>query len=183
MAKYHNNNYRGRNRNRTRMEHIINEYIKAEELRVVMKNENLGVMTKNKALKLAKENSMDLILIAEKANPPVAKITEYTKYKYQEQQKAQKSKAKSKKQDLKEFRITVNTGENDVTMKVNRARNFLKGNDKVRFNLRFRGRENAHKELGYNKLNNVVASLEDIAKIEGEIKSQGSEISVTLMPK
>lgn len=178
---YYQNNYRRNNRNR--MDHIINELIKADELRVVMKNENLGVMPKSKALALAKENDMDLILIAEKAQPPVAKIMEYAKFKYQEQQKAQKSKAKSKKQELKEFRLTVNTGENDVNMKVERARKFLKGNDKVRFNLRFRGRENAHKELGYDKLNLIVAYLEDVAKIEGQIKSQGSEISVTLMPK
>jgi translation initiation factor IF-3 len=180
MANYNNRNY---NRNRRREQYTTNEYIKATKLRVIDGNENLGVISRDEAIKIAREKELDLVLIAEKADPPVAKIIDLAKYKYQEQQKKQKAKAKTKKQELKEFRIGVNTGENDVSMRVERSRKFLRKKDKVRFNLRFRGRENAHRDLGYKKLEQIVAELSDVSKKEDEPKLNGNTLSVTLIPK
>ena len=108
---------------------------------------------------------------------------ELSKYKYDKKQKAQKSRAKTKQQELKEFRIGINTGENDIVMRLNRARNFLSKKDKVRFILKFRGREITHKELGYEKLIRVIQDLSEVSKIEKAIELKGKQMQVTLAPK
>ena len=162
----------------------INEQIKAEELRVIMGQENLGVMKTADALFKAKENDMDLILVAEMAKPPVAKIMDFAKYKYQEQQKKQKAKAGTKQQELKEFRLSVGIGQGDFDMRIKRAKDFLKNKDKVRFVLEFKGRENAYKNLGYDKLNTVIEALREVGRPEEERpKAMGNKLILHFVPK
>ena len=103
----------------------INEMINIAEIRVIRDGENLGLMSSSDALKLAKEDELDLVLVAEKATPPICKIIDFSKFKYQEAQKKQKAKANSKQQELKEFRIRVSTSENDTNTKVRRAREYM----------------------------------------------------------
>ena len=164
--------------------YTINEAIKATEVRVIMGTENLGVIKTADAIAKAKENAMDLILIAEHATPPVAKIMEFAKFKYQEHQKKQKAKAGSKQQDLKEFRLSVSIGKGDFDMRINRAIKFLKNKDKVRFVLEFKGRENAYKDLGYQKLELVTQLLSEVGKPEEDKpKLIGNKLIIHFVPK
>lgn len=165
------------------VKYIANEQIRGEEFRVINGEENLGVLKRSEIFKIAQEEGKDVVLIAPQAQPQVVKIVELSKYKYQMQQKAQKAKAKSKQQELKEFRLGVSTGENDAQIRVNRARKFLKGGDKVKFTLRFRGREIIHKDLGFEKIMRVVTELADISEVEREPKKVGNQIEVVLKPK
>ncbi len=175
--------YKNKKKKFKQKRYVYNEYIKFPKVRVVSEQGNLGIMDTTQALKIAKEQEKDLILIAEKATPPVCKIIELNKFKYQEQQKEHKAKVKSKKQKLKEFRVSVNISPHDLDIRLKRARQFLENKDKVRFTLRFKGREIVHPELGYDRLNQILKELEDIAKAEDSIKKQGRSLVVTLIPK
>lgn len=164
--------------------YTINEAIKSEEVRVIMGTQNLGVLKTSEALAKAKENEMDLILIAEQAKPPVAKIMEFAKFKYQEQQKKQKAKAGSKQQDLKEFRLSVSIGKGDFDTRINRAIKFLKNKDKVKFVVEFKGRENAYRDLGYAKLQQVTELLSSVGKPEDLApKLMGNKLVLSYTPK
>ena len=167
-----------------RQYYIINEQIRGDKLRVINGSENLGLLDREVALKLAREEEKDLILIATpKGQPPVCKILELSKHKYHQQQKAQKAKAKSKQQELKEFRVGISTGEHDVNQRIRRAQGFLKKNDKVKFTLKFRGREAAHKELGFEKIKSVIDQLAEDGIPEKEPQMRGMFIEVTIIPK
>ena len=135
------------------------------------------------ARKMAHDRGYDLVEIAPQAKPPVCKILDYGKFRYELKKKKQKSSKKQHVQQLKEVRIRPKTEKNDVATKVNRARGFLAGGDKVLFSLRFRGRENAHREMGRIVLNRVKKGLEDIAKVERDIRLEGNRMSMTLMPR
>lgn len=164
--------------------YIINEDIRGENLRVINGKENLGLITRAEALRIAKEEEKDLILIASlPGQDPVCKIMELSKYKYEKKQKAQKAKTKTRQQELKEFRVGVNTGENDILIRVNRARKFLLRKDKVRFTLKFRGREVTHSELGLKRLEGMIKALSDVSKVEKPIDKKGMQMDVTLAPK
>lgn len=161
----------------------INEMINLNEVRVIKDGENLGLMSSSEALQLAKNEELDLVLIAEKANPPIVKIIDFSKFKYQEQQKKQKARANSKQQELKEFRIGVSTSANDTNIRIERARKFLKKRDKVKFTLKFIGRELEYKNLGFDKLKTVEEALADVAKVGEAPKLMGKFISITFEPK
>lgn len=179
---YHGNKFRGRNKFNERF--ITNEQIRGDNLRVIKGKENLGLINRQEALNIARDANLDLILIATpEGQAPICKIMELSKYKYEKQQKAQKSRAKTKQQELKEFRVGVNTGENDIVIRINRARKFLEKKDKVRFNLRFRGREITHKELGYDRLNRVIEELSEVGVVEKAPELRGNQMQVTIAPK
>lgn len=141
------------------------------------------MMRKEDALRLARENGMDLVVIAESAKPPVAKILDFKKFLYQERKKASSVKAKSKKSELKELRFGPATGEEDVRIRTERARKWLEEKNRVKLTVKLRGREREHPELGYEKIENVVKDLENIAKPESEPKKIGGMISVVLVAK
>ena len=145
--------------------------------------ENFGVLSKEDALKIAVRKDLDLVIIAEKANPPVAKVLDFKKFLYQERKKASSAKAKSKKSELKELRFGPSTGEEDVRIRVERAKEFFEEGNRVKLTVILRGREKAHPELGYEKINEVVKNLEDVAKPEKEPTKIGGNISVTLVSK
>ncbi|NCT55393.1 translation initiation factor IF-3 [bacterium] len=179
---YHKRNFRSFNIKEER--YVINEQIRGDKMRVINGNTNLGLITREEALRIAREEEKDLILIASPVGQdPVCKIMELSKYKYDKKQKAQKSRAKTRQQELKEFRVGVNTAENDILVRINRARKFLQRKDKVRFTLRFRGREVTHAELGHKRLEGIVKELSDISKIEKPIDRKGMQMDVTLTPK
>ncbi|MFC1653522.1 translation initiation factor IF-3 [Patescibacteria group bacterium] len=161
----------------------LNQYIKAEELRVVDQDGGqVGVLKKQEALNRAREAGLDLVVVAEKAKPPVAKIVEFAKFKYQQQQKEAAGRKKAKTVDIKEVRFTPFIAEGDYNQRIKKARKFLEGRDKVRLTVKFVGRQITRKEFGKNLLEKAVAELEDIAKVEFAPRLQGKLYFTQLQP-
>lgn len=159
----------------------VNDRIRAPKVRVVTSDgQQLGVMNTRDAIIKAKSIGLDLIEIADKANPPVCKIIDYGKYKYEQSKlKKQKSKASTK---MKEVKFRVGTGEHDYNIKLGRAETFLDANHKCRFVLQFRGRENAHRELGFEVLNKIIEDLKTMAQVDQPPKLNGRAVAMILSP-
>ncbi|MCL2110083.1 translation initiation factor IF-3 [Microgenomates group bacterium] len=161
-----------------------NQSIAAEQLRVMDEfGKPLGVMSKGEALQKARASEKDLVLITDKATPPVAKIIDLSKHKYQLSQKLSQERKKSNSQDTKEVRLTPFIDENDLQAKLNRVSEFLKRGDKVRLTMEFRGRAITHQDLGLSLMERAIAQVADISTIEIEPKMIGKKLVAGLMPK
>jgi translation initiation factor IF-3 len=159
----------------------INDRIRAPKVRVVNANgEQLGVMSSREALAKAQSVGLDLVEIAGQADPPVCKIIDYGKYKYT-QAKLKKGKSKSSTR-MKEVKFRVGTGQHDYNIKLGRAETFLEGNHKVRFVLQFKGRENAHKELGFVMLKRIIEDLKTMANVDQPPRLSGRAVAMILSP-
>ncbi len=159
----------------------INDRIRAPKVRVVNANgEQLGVMSSREALAKAQSVGLDLVEIAGQADPPVCKIIDYGKYKYT-QAKLKKGKSKSSTR-MKEVKFRVGTGEHDYNIKLGRAEDFLEGNHKVRFVLQFKGRENAHKDLGFVVLKRIIEDLKTMAAVDQPPRLNGRAVAMILSP-
>ena len=159
----------------------MNERIKAPEIRVVDADGTmLGVMSPREALQLAENKGLDLVEIAPTAKPPTCKILDYGKYLYEQKKKAQESKKKQVQIQIKEIQVRPRTDQHDIDTKLRNARKFLLSGDKVRLNMRFRGREMAHKDLGKKLLDDMVKALDDIAVIESQAKMEGQQLFLIL---
>ena len=159
----------------------INDRIRAPKVRVVNANgEQLGVMSSREALAKAQAVGLDLVEIAGQADPPVCKIIDYGKYKYT-QAKLKKGKSKSATR-MKEVKFRVGTGQHDYNIKLGRAETFLEGNHKVRFVLQFKGRENAHKELGFVMLKRIIEDLKTMANVDQPPRLSGRAVAMILSP-
>ena len=160
---------------------LVNERIKARRIRVVGPNgDQLGVMNTKEAIDLAKSRGYDLVEIASKADPPVCKIVDYGKYKY-EQSKLKKSSTKTTTK-TKEVKFRIGTDEHDYNIKCGRAESFLASGHKVQIALQFRGRENAHKELGIVMLNRIKEDLAGMAQCDQQPKIAGRACRMLLSP-
>ncbi len=126
---------------------------------------------------------MDLILVVPNVDPPVAKIVEFTKFLYEERKKASIAKAKSKKTDIKEFRMGPTTGEGDIQRFVTRAREFIEDGDKVKITVKMKGREAMFPEVAIDQIKKIENGLSDIAKLESEPKRMGNMIWVMFVGK
>ncbi len=159
----------------------INDRIRAPRVRVVLANgDQVGVMGTREAIDKARSHGLDLVEIAGKADPPVCKIIDYGKYKYEQSKlKKQKSKTSTK---MKEIKFRVGTGEHDYNIKLGRAEGFLEHNHKVRFVLQFRGRENAHKDLGFVALNRIIDDLKTMAQVDQPPRLSGRAVAMILSP-
>jgi translation initiation factor IF-3 len=164
--------------------YITNNFIREPELRVIgNKGENLGVLKTSDALIIAKDGGFDLIVVAEKATPPVAKITNFKKFLYDERHKASKGKSKGTG-ELKEFKLSPGIGEGDIAFRIRRAHNFVvEDKNKVKFTVQFKGREIAYPEFGREKLTRIITELGDVSDIDEEIKLKGNQMTLTLKPK
>jgi len=159
----------------------INDRIRAPRVRVVMADgQQLGVMTAREALIKAQSLGLDLVEIAAQVDPPVCKIVDYGKYKY-EQAKLKKVKSKNSTR-MKEVKFRVGTGQHDYNIKMGRAETFLEGGHKVRFVLQFRGRENAHKDLGFVVMKRIVEDLKTMGQIDQEARLNGRAIGMIITP-
>ena len=159
----------------------INDRIRAPKVRVVTADgQQLGVMSSREALAKAQSLRLDLVEIAGQADPPVCKIVDYGKYKY-EQAKLKKQKSKSSTR-MKEVKFRVGTGQHDYNIKLGRAEGFLDGNHKCRFVLQFRGRENAHKDLGFVVLNRIIEDLKTMAQVDQPPRLNGRAVAMILSP-
>ncbi len=160
----------------------INEQIRVSEVRVVGSDgTQLGVLSTEEAMRQAQETNLDLVEVAPGETPPVCRIMDYGKYKYQ--QKKRQHKGQSHQTKIKEIRVRPKTGEHDILVKVNKAREFLGNKDKVTVTVFFRGRELAHIQEGRRVLNNVLAQLEDISKVVAPPSQHGPRLACTLAPK
>lgn len=162
----------------------VKQHIRASEVRLVDSNgEMLGVFPLNDAIEKAKAAKLDLVEIVPNAEPPVCKIMDYGKYKFDAQKKAHAARKKQKTAAIKEIKLRPNIDTHDLDIKIKAARKFLEHGDKVKFSLRYRGREITHKELGLEVINNVRERIEDIAKVEFEPKFEGMQVIMVVSPK
>ncbi|MET0979757.1 MAG: translation initiation factor IF-3 [Candidatus Saccharimonadales bacterium] len=162
----------------------INEEIRANELRVIGPDgEQLGILSRSDALKAAEEAGVDLVEISPNAAPPVAKIVDWGKYQYQKMKELQKSKKNSKPSELKQMRFGLKIGAGDLEIKLRKIRGFLAAGHKVRIQIFYRGREMAHKELGFVMIDKIVALLEDEAILEQKPQMAGRNLSIVVRSK
>ncbi len=151
-------------------------------MRVIDENgQQLGVMPTRQALQIAREKGLDLIEVAPNASPPVCRIVDYGKFLYQLQKR--EKEARKHQKGLKEIRVRPQTDKHDLEFKVRNAIEALQEGHKVRLCMILRGREMAHMDMAYSKLNEIVTMLSHVAHAEGEPKLQGSQITITLAPK
>ncbi len=164
-------------------EHRINDFIRVPVVRLVDANGQMaGEVPLDQAKRMAREAGLDLVEVAPEAKPPVCKILDYGKFKFEEK-KSKKKKVKHHGSDLKEVRLRPRTGNHDFETKLKHAREFLEEGNKVLFTIFFRGREQAHKELGKARMDQIKRETEDIAKVEHELSMMGPRMHLTLMPK
>lgn len=163
---------------------MVNEGIRARELRLISDNgDQLGVKTKQEALKMAEDANLDLVLVAPKAKPPVAKIMDYGKYRFELQKKQREARKKQKVVNIKEVRLSPTIDTNDFNTKMKNARKFLSKGDKVKVSIRFKGRAITHKDIGRDVLNRFAEATEDVASVESKAKMDGRSMFLMLAPK
>ena len=176
---------RARNNIKPRQEeqYRINDKIRAEQVRVIDSNgEQVGIKPLQQALSLATEQRLDLVEIAPQASPPVCKLIDYGKFKYQLQKKEADAKKNQRDNAIKELKIRYRTDVGDLKTKLKQARGFLSNGNRVKFSMRFRGREKAFVHLGKEKLEQLVGQLSDVADIyESNLRGKGL-VYITLSP-
>ncbi len=161
-----------------------NHNIRAAEVRVINSDGTmLGIFPTREAVAMAKEQELDLVEISPNAQPPVCKILDYNKYVYEQGKKAAEAKKKQAKVTLKELRIKSRIAPHDLEVKLNQIEEFLRKKNQVRFVVVFRGRENQHKELGIQILNDTAKRLEPLATVDGGLQQLGNRMSMTFVPK
>ena len=160
----------------------INEQIRVTPVRVIAEDgTQLGILATEEAIKTARKLNLDLVEVASTERPPVCRIMDFGKFKYQ--QKKRQHKSTSHQIKIKEIRVRPKTGEHDIEVKVNRARDFLEHKSKVVVTVVFRGRELAHVEEGRRVIDNVISQLEDVARVEAIPVHHGRRMICTLAPK
>ena len=164
--------------------HLINDRITASEVLVVADGgEQLGVLTKEKALSIAEERSLDLVLVSPDSNPPVCRLLDYGKLKYKERKKAAEARKKTSNQTIKELRVRYSTDTHDLDTKVKKAIKFLEGGDRVKFLMRFRGREIVYRDLGEEIFDKIVEMLSEVSEVENRAPLTGNSMAITFAPK
>ena len=140
-------------------------------------------MSLSNALKAAEDAGVDLIEISPNSNPPVAKIVDWGKYQYQKMKEQQKNRKHARAAELKQMRMGLKIGSNDLEIKLRKIREFLCGGHKVKILIFFRGREMAHQELGYEMIKRIIAQLEEDAVVEQTPQMAGRNLSIVIRSK
>jgi translation initiation factor IF-3 len=160
-----------------------NERIRAREVRVIDENgEQLGVMAPFEALKMAREKSLDLVEISPNAVPPVCKIQDYGKYLYEKDKSDRAARKKQKVIVIKEVKFSVTVDEHDYQTKKNQAVRFLNDGDKVKASLRFKGRQMAHRDLGYKIINRLITDIGEAGTVEFMPRMEGTTLHAIVAP-
>lgn len=161
-----------------------NQNIRAAEVRVIDSDGTMiGVKPIAQAIALAKEQDLDLVEISPNAVPPVCKILDYNRYVYEQGKKAAEAKKKQTKVTMKELRIKSRIAPHDLDVKIRQIEEFLRKKDMVRFVVVFHGRENQHKDIGMQILNDTAKRLEALANVDGGLQQMGNRMSMTFVPK
>ena len=163
----------------------VNFQIRVPNVRVVQDDNQLGVMSTDKARQLAQDAGLDLVEVAPHTKPPVCHIISYDKYRYQlkQKEKEQKRKQKDSANELKELRLRPGIQNHDIDTKVNAARKFLEEGKKVQFNLQFKSREIIHKDEGFKVMEKIIGSLSEISSVERSPRLEGYKLICRLEPK
>ena len=160
-----------------------NERIRALDVQVISSSgSNLGTLPLKKAIEVAKEEGLDLIEISPNANPPVCKIMDMGKYKYDMQKKASKAKKNQKIASLKELKLRPGTETHDYNFKIKNAKKFLTKGDKVKFTVKFKGRELQHTHLGNQLMDKIIQDMQNIGKVELHPKFDGKQMIMVIQP-
>ncbi|AKR47653.1 translation initiation factor IF-3 [Acetobacter pasteurianus] len=162
----------------------VNEEIRVPQVRLIDENgEMAGIMTVRDALAKAYSVGLDLLEISPNAEPPVAKILDYGKFKYEQQKKRNEAKKKQKVIEIKEVKVRPNIDENDYQVKMRAVKTFIGEGDKVKVTLRFRGREMAHQELGIKVLERIRGEMDEVAKVEQMPRLENRQMIMVLAPR
>ena len=165
------------------MEHQINEEIRDKEVRLIdAGGEQLGIMSAQKALEVAIERGMDLVKIAPQAQPPVCRIIDYGKFRFEQAKREKEARKNQRVMEIKEIRLSPGIDVNDLNVKVGHARRFLKGGDKVKVSVRFRGREVTHSSIGLELLKRFAEQCSEFGTIEKQPKLEGRHMHMFLAP-
>ena len=160
-----------------------NNRIVSSEVQVISSDgQNLGILNTQEAITIAKNEGLDLIEIAQNAKPPVCKIMDMGKYKYDAQKKANKAKKKQKKIEIKEIKLRPVTEIHDYTFKIKNAQKFLSKGDKVKFTIKFKGRELQHSNLGDELMQKIKTDMEKLGKVELQPKFDGKQMIMIIQP-
>ena len=162
----------------------INERINYPELRVVDSDgQQLGVIDRIKALEIASKRELDLVLVSEKANPPVCRIMDYGKYKFEQEKKAKEARKKSHQTEVKEVKMRYKIDKHDYDVRIGQALRFLKAGDKVKCTVIFRGREIQHSNLAETLLLKMANDLEEQSEVQQSPKREGRNMIMFLSPR
>ena len=163
---------------------IVNEKVRFKEVMVIDSQGNqLGVMSSREALAKAYESELDLLCVAPKAQPPVCKILDYGKWRFENQKKAKEAKKKQSTVELKALRLPPNIDKGDFDTKLRHARKFIEQGNKVKLDMRFRGRLITRVDVGKVAMTNFIEEISDIAQVEAKPKLEGNTMSCVLAPK
>lgn len=143
----------------------------------------MGIITPQEALRLAEEKELDLVLISDKADPPVCRIMDYGKYKFEQEKKAREARKKQHTADVKEVKMRYKIEEHDYQVRVNQAERFLKDGDKVKATVMFRGREIQHSDLAETLLNRMAKDLKELGEVQQAPKKEGRNMMMLISPK
>ena len=166
------------------MEHQINEDIRDKEVRLISDTgEQLGIVTSKEAMDIAIQKGMDLVKIAPQAKPPVCRIMDYGKYRFEQAKREKEARKNQRVVEIKEIRLTPNIDVGDLNGKVGHACRFLKGGDKVKVSVRFRGREVTHSSLGLELLRRFAELCGEFSTVEKQPKLEGRQMHMFLAPK
>lgn len=162
----------------------INDQIRSNELRVIgAEGQQLGIMSRADALQLAEQAGLDLVEISPNAAPPVVKIIDWGKYQYQKMKEQQKSRKNAKVIELKQMRLGLKIGSNDLSIKLRKITEFLNEGHKVKILVVFKGREMAHQELGYQLMEKIMSLLPENIVVEQQPQLAGRNLSITVRSK
>ena len=162
----------------------INDRINAAEVRLISSTgDQVGVVTKAKALEIAKSEDLDLVEIVANQTPPVCRVMDFGKYKFEQSKKAHAAKKKQKQTQVKEIKFRPNTEEADYQVKLKSLIKFLSGGDKAKITMRFRGREIAHQVIGREFLDRVQKDLDDYGVVEQIPSFEGRQMVMVIAPK
>ncbi len=159
----------------------MNHQIRATSLRVIDEDGNqIGVLSKQEAIRMAQDQDLDLVEISPNANPPVAKIVDWGKYNYQRTKQLQKNKKNSKALEVKQMRFGLKIGEHDLDIKLKKISQFLEQGHKVKIAIFYRGRELAHKDLGFNLANKVIEKLGPTINVDQQPTFAGKQLTFVI---
>ncbi|HEY9743238.1 MAG TPA: translation initiation factor IF-3 [Coleofasciculaceae cyanobacterium] len=162
----------------------INERIRFPKIRAIdTDGTQLGILSPQEALRIAEEKELDLVLVSDKADPPVCRIMDYGKYKFEQEKKAREARKKQHTADVKEVKMRYKIEDHDYQVRVNQAVRFLKDGDKVKATITFRGREIQHSDLAEDLLKRMAIDLEAVAEVQQAPKREGRNMMMLLSPK
>lgn len=160
----------------------INEKIREREIRLIGQGES-SIMSTKEALEIARNSDLDLVMVSPNAKPPVCKIMDYNKYLYEKAKKAKEAKKKQKTIEVKEIRLSPTIEDHDIEIKANHAKRFLKGENKVKVSIRFRGRQNNYTNMGAKVFEKFLSKIDELAVVEKAARLEGRNMFMIIAPK